>query len=168
VLSFALCFFVLDILLFDPFRFISRQFGRRRRGGCSTAGGGSPRVERRIVTPASAAESNFGTPARGRCHAAITAESSAVLSPRGVAPAPRANASLSSRCRRAKLFGDGGYFRVPERARQRRGCGRSGEPCWACGGFERLCGAPAGGSARAISVAWGGQAPRHHERSVRI
>jgi len=56
VLFFALCFFVLDILLFDPFRFLSRKFGRRRRGGCSTAGGGFPRVERRIVPPASAAE----------------------------------------------------------------------------------------------------------------
>jgi len=145
-----LCFFALDILLFDPFRFLSRQFGRRRRGGYSTAGSSSQRVERRIVTPASAAESNFGTPARGCCHAATTTESSAVLSPRGVAPALRANASLSSRCRRAKLFGDGGFFRVPDRARQRRGCGRSGEPCWACGSFERLCGVPAGCSARPI------------------
>jgi len=168
VLSFVLCFFVLNILLFDPFRFVFRQFGRRRRGGCSTAGGGAPRVERRIVTPASAAEANFGTPARGRCHVATTADSSAVLSPRGVAPAPRANGSLSSRWRRAELFGHGGNFRVPDRARLRRGSGCSGELCLACGGFERLCGAPACGSARPISVAWGGQDPRHHERSVRI
>jgi len=168
VLSFALCFFVLDILLFDPFRFLSRRFGRRRRDCCSTAGGGSPRFERRIVTSASVSESNFGTPARGRYHAATTAESSDVLSPRGVAPAPRANASLSSRCQRAKLFGCGGYFRGPDRARQRPGYGRSGEPFLSCGGFERLFRAHAGDSASPISVAWGGQDPRHHERPVRI
>ena len=110
----------------------------------------------------------FGTSARGRCLAATTAQSSAVRSPRGVAPALRAVAFLSSRRGRARFFGHGGVFRVPDQARQRRGCGCSVEPCWACGGFERLCGAPAGGAASPISVAWGGQDPRHHERSVRI
>jgi len=90
-------------------------------------------------------------------------------SPREALPPPPVRTRLSPRgAGRAKLFGDGGYFGVPDRARQRRGCGRSGEPCWACGGFERLCGAPAGGSARPILVAWGGQYPRLHERSVRI
>jgi len=209
VLSFASCFFVLYILLFDQFRFISRHFGRRRRGGCNTAGDGSPRIERRLVTPDSAAEPIFGTPADGRCDAATTAESSVVLFTRGAAPAPRATASLSSRgptaalggpiptrrtaveaaarrragptgflappgslakfrSRRAKLNGHGGYVRAPGRARQRRGCGRFGGPCWAWGGVEWLCGSPAGGAPRAISVAWGGQDPRHHERSVRI
>jgi len=109
----------------------------------------------------------FGTSARGRCHAATTAESSAVRSPGGVSPALRAVAFFSRRGR-ARLFGHEGFYRVPDQARQRRGCGRSVEPCWACGGFERLCGAPAGGAASPISVAWGGQDPRHHERSVRI
>jgi len=171
------------------------QFGRRRRGGCNTAGDGSTRIERRLVTPTSAADSIFETPTRGRCDAATTAESSAVLSPRGAAPAPRATASLSlrgptaarggpsptwitavedvERCRagptgfpappgvpekfrrrRTKLNGHGGYVRVPVRARQRRGYGRSCVPCWACGGVEWLCGGPAGGAARAMSVAW--------------